>query len=276
MSSQHALIARHMPPRRSSSHRQPRSGDRRQSTSRTSDRRREALHEVTQPVVRVALEPEPVLHRVTDRRLRVAGVPAVREHDRVQRQQRSTARSSAGTGARAATTTTSPAIAHTVSKNQVLGSRGAIADHTSTAMTSTSSTTGVRRACDRGQAWRDGIAALDASLERSRTMARSCRKAQTSRRVSRAGSGRRRSAVVDASTVDITVVEVSPRDGLQNESVVLSTDAKVSLIQQTGRRRRPPGRGGVVRAPQTGPGDGRRRGRDGAGSARRRASRTPG
>ena len=31
---------------------------------------------------------------------------------------------------------------------------------------------------------------------------------------------------------DITIVEVSPRDGLQNESVILSTDAKVSLITQ--------------------------------------------
>jgi hydroxymethylglutaryl-CoA lyase len=31
---------------------------------------------------------------------------------------------------------------------------------------------------------------------------------------------------------DITIVEVSPRDGLQNESVILSTDAKVELITQ--------------------------------------------
>jgi hydroxymethylglutaryl-CoA lyase len=31
---------------------------------------------------------------------------------------------------------------------------------------------------------------------------------------------------------EITIVEVSPRDGLQNESVVLSTDAKVELITQ--------------------------------------------
>jgi len=31
---------------------------------------------------------------------------------------------------------------------------------------------------------------------------------------------------------DITIVEVSPRDGLQNESVLLSTDAKVELISQ--------------------------------------------
>jgi isopropylmalate/homocitrate/citramalate synthase len=31
-------------------------------------------------------------------------------------------------------------------------------------------------------------------------------------------------------TGDITIVEVSPRDGLQNESVILSTDAKVELI----------------------------------------------
>ena len=31
---------------------------------------------------------------------------------------------------------------------------------------------------------------------------------------------------------DITIVEVSPRDGLQNESVILSTDAKVDLITQ--------------------------------------------
>jgi hydroxymethylglutaryl-CoA lyase len=31
---------------------------------------------------------------------------------------------------------------------------------------------------------------------------------------------------------DITIVEVSPRDGLQNEAVILSTEAKVSLITQ--------------------------------------------
>jgi len=31
---------------------------------------------------------------------------------------------------------------------------------------------------------------------------------------------------------DITIVEVSPRDGLQNESVILSTEAKVALITQ--------------------------------------------
>jgi hydroxymethylglutaryl-CoA lyase len=30
--------------------------------------------------------------------------------------------------------------------------------------------------------------------------------------------------------VDVTIVEVSPRDGLQNEAVVLSTDAKVELV----------------------------------------------
>jgi hydroxymethylglutaryl-CoA lyase len=30
--------------------------------------------------------------------------------------------------------------------------------------------------------------------------------------------------------MDVTIVEVSPRDGLQNESVILSTDAKVELI----------------------------------------------
>jgi hydroxymethylglutaryl-CoA lyase len=33
-------------------------------------------------------------------------------------------------------------------------------------------------------------------------------------------------------TADITIVEVSPRDGLQNEPVVLSTEAKVELITQ--------------------------------------------
>lgn len=32
--------------------------------------------------------------------------------------------------------------------------------------------------------------------------------------------------------MDVTVVEVSPRDGLQNESTVLSTDAKVALVSQ--------------------------------------------
>lgn len=37
---------------------------------------------------------------------------------------------------------------------------------------------------------------------------------------------------MDSTAVDVTVVEVSPRDGLQNESVVLTTEAKVSLIQQ--------------------------------------------
>ncbi len=39
------------------------------------------------------------------------------------------------------------------------------------------------------------------------------------------------SAATDAdSTVDVTIVEVSPRDGLQNEDVTLSTDAKLALI----------------------------------------------
>jgi hydroxymethylglutaryl-CoA lyase len=37
---------------------------------------------------------------------------------------------------------------------------------------------------------------------------------------------------LDGVTGDITIVEVSPRDGLQNESVILSTDAKVDLITQ--------------------------------------------
>ncbi|HJW60486.1 MAG TPA: hydroxymethylglutaryl-CoA lyase, partial [Actinomycetota bacterium] len=30
--------------------------------------------------------------------------------------------------------------------------------------------------------------------------------------------------------MDVTIVEVSPRDGLQNEPVILSTDAKVELV----------------------------------------------
>jgi hydroxymethylglutaryl-CoA lyase len=30
----------------------------------------------------------------------------------------------------------------------------------------------------------------------------------------------------------VTIVEVSPRDGLQNENVILSTDAKVELINR--------------------------------------------
>ena len=37
---------------------------------------------------------------------------------------------------------------------------------------------------------------------------------------------------MDRTALDVTIVEVSPRDGLQNESVVLPTDAKVELIQQ--------------------------------------------
>ena len=32
--------------------------------------------------------------------------------------------------------------------------------------------------------------------------------------------------------MDVTIVEVSPRDGLQNESVVISTDAKVDLVRR--------------------------------------------
>ena len=32
--------------------------------------------------------------------------------------------------------------------------------------------------------------------------------------------------------MDVTIVEVSPRDGLQNESVILSTEAKVALVQR--------------------------------------------
>lgn len=33
-------------------------------------------------------------------------------------------------------------------------------------------------------------------------------------------------------STDVTIVEVSPRDGLQNESVILSTDSKVQLLEQ--------------------------------------------
>jgi hydroxymethylglutaryl-CoA lyase len=45
---------------------------------------------------------------------------------------------------------------------------------------------------------------------------------------------------MDPMDVDVTIVEVSPRDGLQNEAVVLSTDAKVELVTrlvQAGARR---------------------------------------
>ena len=37
--------------------------------------------------------------------------------------------------------------------------------------------------------------------------------------------------------MDVTIVEVSPRDGLQNEPVVLSTEAKVELIARLVARR---------------------------------------
>jgi isopropylmalate/homocitrate/citramalate synthase len=37
---------------------------------------------------------------------------------------------------------------------------------------------------------------------------------------------------MERGAAEITIVEVSPRDGLQNEPVVLSTEAKVALIQQ--------------------------------------------
>ncbi|MET0834088.1 MAG: hydroxymethylglutaryl-CoA lyase, partial [Actinomycetota bacterium] len=30
--------------------------------------------------------------------------------------------------------------------------------------------------------------------------------------------------------MDVTIVEVSPRDGLQNEAVILPTEAKVELV----------------------------------------------
>jgi hydroxymethylglutaryl-CoA lyase len=43
-----------------------------------------------------------------------------------------------------------------------------------------------------------------------------------------AGSGRRPTAY--HGLMDVTIVEVSPRDGLQNERVILSTEAKVELV----------------------------------------------
>lgn len=65
---------------------------------------------------------------------------------------------------------------------------------------------------------------------------------------------------------DVTIVEVSPRDGLENESTILTTDAKVELISQlvgAGAHRIE-----AVSFPSaTRSRDGRRRGRDGEGAS---------
>ncbi len=65
----------------------------------------------------------------------------------------------------------------------------------------------------------------------------------------------------------LEIVEVGPRDGLQNEDVVLDVAAKVGLHRSAGRRRAAADRGGQLRAPGPGAADGRRRGRHGGGAA---------
>ena len=61
----------------------------------------------------------------------------------------------------------------------------------------------------------------------------------------------------------VDIVEVGPRDGLQNEQAVLATEAKIAFVEPGGGCRGPPDRGGQLRQPGPGPADGRRRGRAG-------------
>ena len=67
----------------------------------------------------------------------------------------------------------------------------------------------------------------------------------------------------------VSIREVGPRDGLQNEDPV-PTEAKVELLDALSGTGVRPHRGGLVRAPQGDPADGRRRRGVGARQARRR------
>src|SRR4029450_11822291 len=53
--------------------------------------------------------------------------------------------------------------------------------------------------------------------------------------------------------MDVTIVEVSPRDGLQNEAVILPTEAKVELIARLGAAGARRGEGGGLAHPRGGP-----------------------
>ena len=66
----------------------------------------------------------------------------------------------------------------------------------------------------------------------------------------------------------VGIVEVSPRDGLQNERALLETGAKIELIERAVAAGAHAHRGGVVRAPEARAGDGRRRGGDGGPAPR--------
>ena len=50
--------------------------------------------------------------------------------------------------------------------------------------------------------------------------------------------------------IDIEIVEVEPRDGLQNEKTILSTGRQSRSRRPVGGRRRAPDRGGLVRRPR--------------------------
>ena len=72
----------------------------------------------------------------------------------------------------------------------------------------------------------------------------------------------------------VTLCEVGPRDGLQNETQVVAAGRQGALRRNARRRRRPRNRGDVVRSPRGRPATGRRRRRVSGDSAARRACAT--
>ena len=58
----------------------------------------------------------------------------------------------------------------------------------------------------------------------------------------------------------VTIYEVGPRDGLQNEPRPIPTADKIALVDLLTRLRLRPHRGGELRQPEVGAADGRRRG----------------
>ena len=108
---------------------------------------------------------------------------------------------------------------------------------------------------------------------------RTCRRSRWSRTRSRrspprsarssAGASRRPASSTACAAIDdamtpprlprrVRLVEVGPRDGLQNEKAPVPTDVKVALIDRADRRRLAGDRGDVVRLAEMGAADGRR------------------
>ena len=74
----------------------------------------------------------------------------------------------------------------------------------------------------------------------------------------------------------VTIYEVGPRDGLQNEPALVPTEVKAEFIDRLARRRAADRRGDQLRAPEVGAAAGRRRRADARGSTRGAGRDLPG